>query len=72
MMEALDRVDRYEEAYNTLVGEVVQLGLSDKELDKLQKASEASLGVSNAKQKLRYVEEVKAELDRMVQVCRLC
>ncbi|CAE6445920.1 unnamed protein product [Rhizoctonia solani] len=67
MMEALDRVDRYEEAYNTLVGEVVQLGLSDKELDKLQKASEASLGVSNAKQKLRYVEEVKAELDRMVQ-----
>ncbi|KAF8757092.1 glycoside hydrolase family 16 protein [Rhizoctonia solani] len=67
MMEALDRADRYEEAYNTLVGEVVQLGLSDRELDKLQKASEAALGVSNANQKLKYVEEIKAELDQMAQ-----
>ncbi|CAE6446688.1 unnamed protein product [Rhizoctonia solani] len=67
MMEALDRVDRFEDAYNLLVGEVVQLGLSDEVLDKLQKASEAPLYVSNAKQKVKYVEEVKKELDRMTQ-----
>ncbi|CAE6376808.1 unnamed protein product [Rhizoctonia solani] len=67
MMEALDRVDRFEDAYNILVGEVVQLGLSDKALDKLQKASETPLNVSNAKQKVKYVEGVKQELDRMAQ-----
>ncbi|KAJ1299693.1 hypothetical protein OPQ81_005383 [Rhizoctonia solani] len=67
MMEALDRVDRFEDAYNILVGEVVRLGLSDDVLDKLQKSSEAPLNVSHAKQKLKYVEEVKKELDRMAQ-----
>ncbi|KAH7339325.1 hypothetical protein B0J17DRAFT_654762 [Rhizoctonia solani] len=67
MMEALDRVDRFEDAYNLLVGEVVQLGLGDEVLDKLQKASEAPLHVSNAKQKVKYVERVKQELDRMTQ-----
>lgn len=70
-MEALDRVDRYEEAYETLVSEVVGLGLADDELDRLQKLSEATLGVSTAKQKLRYVEQVKAELDRVAQVSLL-
>ncbi|CAE6462400.1 unnamed protein product [Rhizoctonia solani] len=67
MMEALDRVDRFEDAYNILVGEVVQLGLSDEVLDKLQKASETPLHISNAKQKVKYVEGVKKELDRMTQ-----
>jgi hypothetical protein len=68
MMEALDRVDRYEEAYETLVAEVVQLGLGEEELDRLQKLTEATLNVSTAKQKLKYVEEVKMQFDQMAQV----
>ncbi|CAE6535703.1 unnamed protein product, partial [Rhizoctonia solani] len=67
MMEALDRVDRFEDAYNVLVGEVVHLGLSDDVLDKLQKSSEAPLNVSNAKQKRKYVEGIKLEFDKMAQ-----
>ncbi|QRW07909.1 hypothetical protein RhiLY_06908 [Ceratobasidium sp. AG-Ba] len=67
MMEALDRVDRYEEAYETLVGEVVQLGLGDEQLDRLQNMTEKILATSNAKQKLRYVDEVKAEMERVAQ-----
>ncbi|KAG8738770.1 hypothetical protein FRC10_006487 [Ceratobasidium sp. 414] len=67
MMEALDRVDRYEEAYETLVAEVVQLGLGEDELDRLQNMTEKILSTSNAKQKMRYVEDVKIELDRVAQ-----
>ncbi|KAG9098280.1 hypothetical protein FS749_004222 [Ceratobasidium sp. UAMH 11750] len=67
MMEALDRVDRYEEAYESLVAEVVQLGLGEDELDRLQNMTEKILGTSTAKQKMRYVEEVKMELDQMAQ-----
>ncbi|KAG8725621.1 hypothetical protein FRC09_000008 [Ceratobasidium sp. 395] len=65
MMEALDRVDRYEEAYETLVAEVVQLGLGEDELDRLQNTTEKILGTSNAKQKMQYVEQVKIELDQV-------
>jgi hypothetical protein len=71
MMEALDRVDRYEEAYEALVAEIVQFGLGDDELDRLQSMSEKTLGVSNAKQKMRYVEGVKDELDQVAQVSLL-
>lgn len=68
MMEALDRVDRYEEAYEMLVSEIVQLGLGEDELDRLQAMSEKTLGVSTAKQKMKYVEEVKVEMDNIADV----
>ncbi|KAF8597915.1 hypothetical protein BDV93DRAFT_561870 [Ceratobasidium sp. AG-I] len=67
MMEALDRVDRYEEAYEMLVSEIVQLGLGDKDLDRLQAMSEKTLGVSTAKEKLKYVEEVKVGMDNIAE-----
>ena len=71
MMEALDRVDRYEEAYEMLVSEIVQLGLGEEDLDRLQAMSEKMLGVSTAKEKLKYVEEVKMGMDNIAEVCLL-